>query len=119
MEIVTRNVIPRLLLFILKDNFSDFAGLKVQTPAREEAMKLLAEIQINADRVNCKAIQNDIQLLVKILPAIFIAVERDNWHSRLNFFLILKALVLRSAPESKMRQLIIERFNHALIMWLP
>jgi hypothetical protein len=34
----------------LKDNFSDFAGLKVVAPAREEAMKLLAEIQINADR---------------------------------------------------------------------
>lgn len=41
---LVRNIIPRLLLFILKDNFSDFAGLKVQTPAREEAMKLLAEI---------------------------------------------------------------------------
>ena len=41
---VVRNIIPRLLLFILKDNFSDFAGLKVQAPAREEAMKLLAEI---------------------------------------------------------------------------
>ena len=45
-----RNIIPRLLLFILKDNFSDFAGLKVQAPAREEAMKLMAEIQINADK---------------------------------------------------------------------
>ena len=45
-----RNIIPRLLLFILKDNFSDFAGLKVVAPARDEAMKLLAEIQINADR---------------------------------------------------------------------
>lgn len=39
-----RNVIPRLLLFLLKDNFSDFAGLKILAPAREEAMKLLAEI---------------------------------------------------------------------------
>ena len=39
-----RNILPRLLLFILKDNFSDFAGLKVLVPAREEAMKLLAEI---------------------------------------------------------------------------
>ena len=41
---LTRNILPRLLLFILKDNFSDFAGLKVLVPAREEAMKLLAEI---------------------------------------------------------------------------
>ena len=57
---VTRNVIPRLLVFLLKDNFSDFAGLKVQTPAREEAMRLLAEIQINADKTSQKAIQKDI-----------------------------------------------------------
>ena len=41
---LVRNIIPRLVLFLLKDNFSDFAGLKVQTPAREEAVKLLAEI---------------------------------------------------------------------------
>lgn len=66
---------PRLLLFILKDNFSDFAGLKVQTPAREEAMKLLAEIQINSDKSARLAIQTDIKLLIRILPAIFKAVE--------------------------------------------
>lgn len=57
---LVRNIIPRLLLFILKDNFSDFAGLKVQTPAREEAMKLLAEIQINADKQSRPVIQKDI-----------------------------------------------------------
>ena len=55
-----RNIIPRLLLFILKDNFSDFAGLKVQAPAREEAMKLLAEIQINADKYSRITVQKDI-----------------------------------------------------------
>ena len=97
---LVRNIIPRLLLFILKDNFSDFAGLKVMTPAREEAMKLLAEIQINSDKSARKAIQKDVQLLIRILPAIFKAVEADVWHSRLNFFLIIKALVLRSSPES-------------------
>jgi len=57
---LVRNIIPRLLLFILKDNFSDFAGLKVQTPAREEAMKLLAEIQINSDKQSRHVIQKDI-----------------------------------------------------------
>ena len=114
-----RNVLPRLLLFLLKDNFSDFAGLKVQAPAREEAMKLLAEIQINADRTSRQAVQKDVQLLIRILPAIFIAVENDVWHSRLNFFLIIKALVLRSAPESKMRQQILRMFSQLLIMSLP
>jgi hypothetical protein len=39
-----KNLLPNLVIFILKDNFSDFEGLKVLAPAREEAMKLLAEI---------------------------------------------------------------------------
>jgi len=40
-----KNMLPRLLLFIIKDNFSDFEGLKVLAPAREEGIQLLAEIQ--------------------------------------------------------------------------
>lgn len=82
-------------------------------------MKLLAEIQINADRTQCQAVQKDVQLLIRVLPAIFIAVENDVWHSRLNFFLIIKALVLRSAPESKMRQQILRMFSQLLINALP
>lgn len=35
---VIRNLLPRLLIFVLKDNFSDFEGLKVLAPAREEAI---------------------------------------------------------------------------------
>jgi hypothetical protein len=37
-------MLPRLLIFLLKDNFSDFEGLKVQAPAREEGILLLAEM---------------------------------------------------------------------------
>jgi len=40
-----QNLLPRLIIFLLKDNFSDFEGLKVLVPAREEAIKLLSEIQ--------------------------------------------------------------------------
>jgi hypothetical protein len=40
-----RNVVPRLVLFMLKDNFSDFASHKVMAPARDEGLHLLAEIQ--------------------------------------------------------------------------
>ena len=36
-----------------------------------------------------------------------------------NFFLIIKALVLRSAPESRMRQQILRMFSQLLIMSLP
>ena len=39
------NIIPRLIIFMLKDNFSDFEGIKVIACAREEALKLLAHIQ--------------------------------------------------------------------------
>ena len=40
-----KNLLPSLLIFMLKDNFSDFENLKVLAPAREEALKLLAELQ--------------------------------------------------------------------------
>ena len=39
---LVRNIIPRLLVFLMKDNFSDFSGLKIVVPAREEAVKLFA-----------------------------------------------------------------------------
>jgi hypothetical protein len=42
---LVKNLLPRLLIFILKDNFSDFEGLKVLAPAREEAINLLSDIQ--------------------------------------------------------------------------
>jgi hypothetical protein len=42
---VIRNIAPRLVLFMLKDNFSDFASHKVMAPARDEGLNLLAEIQ--------------------------------------------------------------------------
>jgi hypothetical protein len=44
MASLIKNLLPNLVIFMLKDNFSDFEGLKVLAPAREEAMKLLAEI---------------------------------------------------------------------------
>jgi hypothetical protein len=37
-------ILPRLLICMLKDNFSDFEGLKVLAPVREEALKLLSTI---------------------------------------------------------------------------
>jgi hypothetical protein len=46
---LVRNIIPRLLVFLMKDNFSDFSGLKIAVPAREEAVKLLAHIQYLSD----------------------------------------------------------------------
>ena len=42
MASLIKNMLPSLVIFMLKDNFSDFEGLKVLAPAREEAMKLLA-----------------------------------------------------------------------------
>jgi hypothetical protein len=42
---IIKNMLPRLLLFLIKDNFSDFEGLKVLAPAREEGILLLSEVQ--------------------------------------------------------------------------
>ena len=35
-------ILPRLLICMLKDNFSDFEGIKVLAPVREEALRLLS-----------------------------------------------------------------------------
>ena len=37
-------MLPRVLICLLKDNFSDFSGLKVMSPVREECLKLLSEL---------------------------------------------------------------------------
>jgi hypothetical protein len=37
-------LLPRLLICMLKDNFSDFEGLKVLAPVREEALRLLSTV---------------------------------------------------------------------------
>ena len=121
---LVRNILPRLLVFILKDNFSDFEGLKVQVPAREEAMKLLAEIQYLSEISSAEgglkeALEGDMKTLLQILPAIFLSIEKDLWHSRLNFFLIIKALVLKPSPNSHARQTVLAMFSQLLIMCLP
>lgn len=71
---------------MLKDNFSDFEGLKVLAPAREEALKLLAEIQylseITEDRGGLPGLKQEMKNLICLLPTIFLSVEHDNWHSR-------------------------------------
>ena len=58
-------------------------------------------------------------VLLKILPAIFLAIEKDVWHSRLNFFLIIKSLILKTSPESQMRETIIRMFMKLMVMSLP
>jgi len=79
---------------MLKDNFSDFEGLKVLAPVREEALRLLSTVM--------PLLGNEVQLkLLAMLPNIFREVERDVWHSKLNFFLILKGLVLKSEKSLK------------------
>lgn len=121
---LVRNILPRLLIFILKDNFSDFEGLKVQVPAREEAMKLLSEIQFLSEipRANFglkEDVENDMKSLLQIMPAIFLCIEKDIWHSRLNFFLILKAFVIKQSENNQTRETILNMFSTLLVMCLP
>ena len=54
------------------------------------------------------------------MPAIFRAVEKmDDWNSQLNFFLIIKALVLTPAPGSQVRGKVLAMFGQLLIMSIP
>jgi hypothetical protein len=90
---------------MLKDNFSDFEGLKVMVPVREECCKLLGTFG------------TDVDCLLQTLPMIFIAVENDIWHSKLNFFLIIKGLAIKG--EKKMKETLLMMFGNLLIQALP
>ena len=103
-------ILPRLLICMLKDNFSDFEGLKVLAPVREEALKLLSTIM--------PLLGNEIQMkLLAMLPNIFREVERDVWHSKLNFFLILKGMVIKS--DKSLKEQVLKIFGQLLIVAIP
>jgi hypothetical protein len=53
------------------------------------------------------------------LPTIFISVENDNWYSRQNFFLLIKAMTLRNPPGSKTNEVVLRMFSSLLVMSLP
>lgn len=53
---------------MLKDNFSDYEGLKVLPPVRDECVKLLS--------VMISEIQPEVDKLLNLLPSIFVAVEK-------------------------------------------
>jgi hypothetical protein len=54
---------------MLKDNFSDFEGLKVMAPVREECLRLLSAILPD--------LSTEVESLLTLLPSIFVAVERE------------------------------------------
>ena len=59
------------------------------------------------------------QTLLQIMPAIFLCIEKDIWHSRLNFFLILKAFVLKKNTSNQTRETILNMFSTLMVMCLP
>ena len=78
-----KNIIPRILIFMLKDIFSDFEGLKVLVLAREEGIKLISELQrlaeLNPLKGGVPEIKPDMLTLVKMMPKVFQAVAKDTW----------------------------------------
>jgi hypothetical protein len=106
---LAQNLISRLLIVMLKDNFSDFEGLKVLPPVRDECVKLLSTI--------VPSLKEETMKLIGLLPNVFMVVERDQWHSKLNFFLILKGLVLKGDKE--MKQCVLKIFGQMLIVAIP
>jgi len=57
--------------------------------------------------------------LLTIMPGMFMAVERELWNSKLNFFLLIKAIVLKPAPGSKIKDRMLQIFGSLLINCLP
>lgn len=57
--------------------------------------------------------------LLNLLPTIFISIEHDNWHSRQNFFLLIKALTLKNPEDSKTKEQVLNMFSSLLVMSLP
>lgn len=102
-------IIARVLILMLQDNFSDFEGLKVVAPVRDQCVRLLTEL--------VPLLKNETMTLLNLLPNIFHTVENHQWHSKLNFFLILKGLVLKGDKE--MRQLVLRIFGQMLIVAIP
>jgi hypothetical protein len=104
---------------MLKDNFSDFEGIKVIACAREEALKLLAQIQSDAEtRPNFLAgARNHLKTLMKFMPVVLHSVYQDSEHSRLNFFMIVKALVHYASDQARSDML--KLFGKFLIECLP
>ena len=93
-------------------------------PAREEAMKLLSEIQYQSEIPKAEfglkeTVEQDMQTLLNIMPAIFLCIEKDIWHSRLNFFLILKAFVLKKNTSNHTRETILSMFINLMVKCLP
>lgn len=41
---IAKALIPQLFIVIMKDHFNDFEDLKVITPVRDEALKLLVDL---------------------------------------------------------------------------
>jgi hypothetical protein len=57
--------------------------------------------------------------LLALLPTIFLSVEHDNWHSRQNFFLLIKALILKPTKDSDIKTKVLKMFSSLLVMSLP
>jgi hypothetical protein len=56
--------------------------------------------------------------LLKMMPTIFMSVETDNWHSRQNFYLLIKAMTLKN-PDQTTNETILKMFSSLLVMSLP
>ena len=89
----------------MKDHFNDFEELKVITPVRDEALKLLVDL------IQIQPVEEIVSQLPNLLKTID-QVASDNWITRYNFFMILKALILSS---DTLKKQVYSTFNRVLI----
>ena len=76
-----------MLIVMMKDHFGDFEELKVLAPVRSDlALLLVAMLDILPP--------SEVDTLLSSLPSLLKAIDQysDNWITKYNFFLIVKAL---------------------------
>ena len=89
----------------MKDHFNDFEELKVITPVRDEALKLLVDL------IQIQPVEEIVSQLPNLLKTID-QVASENWITRYNFFMILKALILSG---DTLKKQVYSTFNRVLI----
>ena len=88
------NVLPLVLLQMLKDSFSDYEDLNVLTPVRFQGLKVIQMLCKYATHnpVHATPLTESIQMLIQNMPQLIFACENE-WQAKLSFFMIFKAMI--------------------------
>ena len=75
LDLLLTNILPRVVIQMLKDQFSDYEDINVLTPVRTQTMRIIEKI-CHITSPGSK-INQDMQLLIQNLPQLLIACEGE------------------------------------------